>query len=195
MKDAFQIYDIGKELFSTPAYPGDPVPCKTPFLEIKEGDVCNLTVITMGSHNGTHLDAPKHFCPDKGGVDTIPLAKCMGACKVAEVSGEITEECMKKLLEDGTGKLLLKGDILLTPEAASVLAEAKTDLIGVESQTVGKGDTQPVVHKILLSAEVVILEGLVLREVLPGNYFLAAQPLKWEGIDGSPVRPVLLSME
>ena len=77
MKDAFQIYDIGKELFSTPAYPGDPVPCKTPFLEIKKGDVCNLTVITMGSHNGTHLDAPKHFCPDKGGVDTIPLAKCI----------------------------------------------------------------------------------------------------------------------
>ncbi len=83
-------YDIGKELFSTPVYPGDPVPQKSPFFQIKQGDGCNLTVITMGSHNGTHLDAPKHFCEGKGGVDTIPLEKCLGICKVAEINGEVT---------------------------------------------------------------------------------------------------------
>lgn len=68
-----KMYDIGKELFSTPAYPGDPVPGKTPYYEIEKGDDCNLTVLTMGSHNGTHLDAPKHFCAGKHGVDKIPL--------------------------------------------------------------------------------------------------------------------------
>ncbi|MFQ7550631.1 MAG: cyclase family protein [Blautia marasmi] len=67
-----KMYDIGKELFSTPAYPGDPVPGKTPYYEIEKGDACNLTVLTMGSHNGTHLDAPKHFCAGKHGVDRIP---------------------------------------------------------------------------------------------------------------------------
>lgn len=187
-----KIYDIGKELFSTPAYPGDPKPEKTPFLEIEKGAVCNLTVISMGSHNGTHLDAPKHFCKGKGGVDTIPLNKCMGTCKVAELSGEVTKERMEELLADGTRKLPIKGEILLTPESAEVMADRKLDLIGVEDQTVGAGESQKIIHKILLGAEVVILEGLVLKEVNPGNYFLAAQPLKMEGLDGSPVRPVLM---
>ena len=92
-------YDIGKELFSTPVYPGDPVPQKRPFFQIEQGDGCNLTVITMGSHNGTHLDAPKHFCEEKGGVDTIPLEKCLGICKVAEINGEVTGRIMENLLE------------------------------------------------------------------------------------------------
>lgn len=188
-------YDIGKELFSTHVYPGDPVPQKRPFFQIKQGDGCNLTVITMGSHNGTHLDAPKHFCEGKGGVDTIPLEKCLGICKVAEINGEVTGRIMENLLEDGTEKLLLKGEILLTPQAAQVMADKKIHLVGVESQTVGEGEGQTLVHQILLGAEVVILEGLVLKEVKPGKYFLAAQPLKWEDVDGSPVRPVLIDME
>ena len=83
-----KMYDIGKELFSTPAYPGDPVPGKTPYYEIEKGDDCNLTVLTMGSHNGTHLDAPKHFCAGKHGVDKIPLEKCMGVCRVAEAAAQ-----------------------------------------------------------------------------------------------------------
>lgn len=191
----FQIYDIGKELFSSPVYPGDPKPEKSTFLAIEKGDICNLTIIKMGSHNGTHLDAPKHFCQGKGGVDTIPLEKCVGYCKVVEISGVITGKDMERFLADGTKKLLLKGEILLTPEAARVIADAKIDLIGVESQTVGESHTQPVIHEILLSVEVVILEGLVLKQVKPGQYFLAAQPLKWEGLDGSPVRPVLISAD
>ena len=63
----------------------------------------------MGSHNGTHLDAPKHFCQGKGGVDTIPLEKCVGYCKVVEISGVITGKDMERFLADGTKKLLLKG--------------------------------------------------------------------------------------
>lgn len=189
-----KIYDISKELFSTPVYPGDPAPGRTPFLEIEKGAVCNLTVLTMGSHNGTHLDAPKHFCREKGGVDTISLDKCMGMCKVAALEGEVGRGELEKLLADGTRKLLLKGEILLTPECAQVMAEKRLDLIGVEGQTVGEGEGQILVHRILLSAEVVILEGLVLKDITPGSYFLAAQPLKMEGLDGSPVRPVLLDI-
>lgn len=187
-----RFHDIGKELFSTLVYPGDPAPSKTPFYEIKKGDDCNLTILSFGSHNGTHLDAPKHFCEGKHGVDQIPLEKCLGECKVIKAEGVIGKEEMEALLADGTKKLLIKGEILLTPESAKVCAEVGLDLIGVESQTVGGKGTQKAVHQTLLSAEIVILEGLVLGEVTQGTYFLSALPMKMEGLDGSPVRPVLI---
>ena len=60
----FQFYDITKELFSTAVYPGDPVPQKEPFYSMEKGDPCNLTVLSMGSHTGTHMDAPRHFVKD-----------------------------------------------------------------------------------------------------------------------------------
>ena len=85
-------------------------------------------------HIWTHLNT---FVREKGGVDTIPLEKCVGYCKVVEISGVITGKDMERFLADGTKKLLLKGEIFLTPEAARVIADAKIDLIGVESQTVG----------------------------------------------------------
>lgn len=193
-KGEIPLLDIGKGLFSTPVYPGDPEPRKEPFFQIEKGDDCNLTVLTMGSHNGTHLDAPKHFCQGRGSVDRIPLEKCMGICKVVSLTGEITAPVMEMLLKDGTKKILIKGQILLTPEAAEVMADREIDLVGVESQTVGAGEGQKQVHKILLGKDVVILEGLVLEKILPGPYFLAAQPLKMEGLDGSPVRPVLIPL-
>ncbi len=188
-----KIYDISKELFSSSVYPGDPAPEKELFYSTKEGNVCNLTRLTLGSHNGTHLDAPRHFFQEKHGADQIPLEKTIGRCKVAELSGTVSADQIRKLLEPDTRKLLIKGEILLTPEAAQVMAEKKLDLIGVEGQTVGEGETQISIHRILLEAEVVILEGILLDEVTPGYYFLAAQPLKMEGLDGSPVRPVLLT--
>ena len=101
---------------------------------------------------------------------------------------------MERMLADGTKKLLLKGHILLTPQAACVCAGAELDLIGVEDQTVGDQDTQKEIHQILLGAEIVIVEGLVLGEVPKGEYFLAAQPMKMADLDGSPVRPVLMEM-
>ena len=109
-----------------------------------------------------------------------------------KAEGVIGKEEMEALLADGTKKLLIKGEILLTPESAKVCAEAGLDLIGVESQTVGGKGTQKAVHQTLLSAEIVILEGLVLGEVTQGTYFLSALPMKMEGIDGSPVRQVLI---
>lgn len=190
----FKYYDISRELFSSPVYPGDPVPDKQPFKSIADGDSCNLTHLTMGSHSSTHLDAPKHFIPDGIGVSEIPLDKTMGMCKLVEAQGTISKEQMSRWLNDGTRRLLIKGDILLTPESAEVMAEKNLDLIGVEGQTVGGEGTQHLIHRILLGAEVIILEGLNLTEPAPGSYFLAAQPLKMDGLDGSPARPVLVCL-
>lgn len=194
MAHQFEFFDIAKELFSSPVYPGDPVPEKKPFKSIEGGDSCNLTHLSLGSHCGTHLDAPKHFVPSGVGVSEIPLSKVMGMCKVVEASGPISAQQTREWLSDGTRKLLIKGEILMTPEAAEIMASERLDLIGVEGQTVGADGTQKVIHCTLLGAEVVILEGLDLSLPKPGLYFLASQPLKMEGLDGSPVRPVLMKL-
>lgn len=188
-----RLYDISRELFSSPVYPGDPMPERAPFLSIKNGDVCNLTILSMGSHNGTHLDAPRHFAADGAGVSDIPLEKTIGMCRVVAAHGRITSGQIEEWVHQGTKKLLIKGEIIVTPQAAKTMVQCGLELLGVEGPTVGEEGTQETVHKILLGAEMVILESLVLEEPEPGNYFLAAQPLKMSELDGSPVRPVLIS--
>ena len=188
----FQFYDITRELFSTAVYPGDPVPQKEPFYSMEKGDPCNLTVLSMGSHTGTHMDAPRHFVRDGKDIAALSLSQVMGDCKVVEAGGALTGQQAGEWLSDGTEKLLIKGEILVTPGFAQATAEHHLALLGVEGQTVGKDGTQQEIHQILLGAETVILEGLTLAQVPPGKYFLAAQPLKMAGLDGSPVRAVLV---
>lgn len=185
-------YDLSKELFSTPSYPGDPEPKKESFYSIDKGDVCNLTVITYGSHNGTHLDAPKHFCKGSGDVTEIPLEKCIGPCRVVCLSGRLTGEDIYSAVEGGVRRLLIKGEIVLTREAARAMADSGLWYLGVESQTVGDAECQADVHRILLGADIVIAEGLVMDGIAEDNYFLMSQPLKLGGLDGSPIRPVLI---
>lgn len=191
------LHDITQELFSSPVYPGDPAPHKEYFLNIDRGDICNLTVLSMGSHVGTHMDAPRHFYAKGDDVCQIPLSKCIGECKVISAPTQeekwiISENDMKKLLSDGTKKLLIKGNIEITEAAATEMVGNGLELIGVEAQTVGPADAPAQVHYILLAAKVVILEGLRLGEIPSGNYILTASPLKMDGLDGSPVRAVLI---
>lgn len=187
-----KFYDISQELFSAPVYPGDPKPEKTSFFSIEKGDSCNLTVLTMGSHSGTHLDSPRHFIKNGRDIAALPLEQVMGTCKVVEAFGELSACQIENWLNDGTKKLLIKGEIIVTPASAQAMADLGLGLLGVEGQTVGKDGTQETVHRILLGAELVILEGLRMSQVPAGTYFLAAQPLKMNGLDGSPVRPVLI---
>jgi len=189
------VIDISRELFQSSVYPGDPKPGKIPFLSIEKGDICNLTILSMGSHTGTHLDAPSHFYKNGKSMEKLDLVKCVGECKVVCLTGKITNEVMTKALQDGTKRLLIKGNVEFTLEAAQVCSKMQTFLIGVESQTVGIEGTQVPIHRELLGNEIVILEGLVLDHVMEGQYILAAQPLKMEGLDGSPVRAVLMEIE
>lgn len=187
------IYDITKELFSTIAYPGDPVPAKKKWLSIEQDDVCNLTAINLGSHSGTHMDAPKHFIADGKDVAEVSLEKCIGNCQVVHYNGKITDEFLTETLEAGIDKLLVRGNVVLDKESAESIIRYGLCLIGVEASTVGDKANQEHVHKILLGNEVVILENLQLDNVREGKYFLAAQPLKMQDVDGSPVRAVLIA--
>lgn len=190
-----KIIDISQEIFSAEIFPGDPVPGMDMVMSWENDDVCQLTELTLGSHTGTHMDAPRHFLEDGKDIAEVALEKCMGACKVVEVTGEISGKQMEELLADGTRRLLLKGKQVITEDAARVMAEKSLKCIGVEGLTVGPFSSPAPVHKILLGSEIVILEGLRLDNAAEGEYFLAAQPLKMKELDGSPVRAVLIDFE
>lgn len=191
------IIDITKDLFEAEVYPGDPIPRKRAVLSFEKEipDVCQVTELIMGSHTGTHLDAPLHFIPDGKDVAQIDLKKCIGKCRVIECSGILPGNIIRTISNAGVKKLLFKGNVQIDVNTALCLTECGMDCIGVEMGTVTVGEQQADVHRILLAAEIVIIEGLNLSHVDEGDYFLSACPLKMKGIDGSPVRAVLYQCE
>ena len=188
------IYDITQELFSCHVYPGDPKPKKQRLLSTADGDVCNLTALSLCAHNGTHVDAPFHFLGGGRTVDQIPLSVFVGECYVARHSGYVTAEDARAILarSNGADRLLIAGPATVTAEAARVFAQRKLRLLGNESQTVGPENATMEVHLILLGAEIVLLEGVVLDKVPEGRYFLSAAPLNLGGADGAPCRAYLM---
>ncbi len=189
-----KIYDISQEVFGCDVYPGDEVPSKREDMRISRGDLYNLTSFSMCAHNGTHIDAPFHFLEEGDTIDQIPLEKLVGDCYVSQQKEDIDEEKARQILDDARGinRILIKGTGVVTLAAAQVFAEAGIDLIGVESQSVGPEDAPMAVHKVLLGARVVLLEGIRLGEVAEGVYFLNAAPISLAGSDGAPCRAILM---
>ena len=197
-----KIYDISQELFSCVVFPGDPVPKKETLNSMKSGDLYNLTAFSMCAHNGTHIDAPSHFIDDGANIDSIPLSKTVGYAYVAEHNGTINASDIKSILEKAEGispeaakRILIKGRATLSFEAAEVIAASDVVLFGNESQTVGPEDAPMEVHRTLLGADVVLLEGIRLSAVPEGVYLLSAAPLNLSGADGAPCRALLISID
>ncbi|MBE6542753.1 MAG: cyclase [Ruminococcaceae bacterium] len=196
-----KIYDISQEVFSCEVYPGDPAPLKKSICSIVEGNPCNLTEFSMCAHNGTHIDAPYHFLNDGKKIDEIDLSKCTGFAFVTKHDGIVTANDAKTILQNASlhnpeaaKRILIGGNAVISLDAAKVFADAKIDLIGNESQTVGPEDSPMEVHRLLLGAEVVLLEGIRLADVSCGVYLLSAAPLSLGGSDGSPCRAVLIEL-
>lgn len=197
-----KIYDISQEIFGCKVYPDDPSPKKKMLSSMEKGDLYNLTEFSMCAHNGTHIDAPFHFVGDGKTVDSIDLESVVGMAYVAEhqgiVSGDDAERIFRQAKEqnsEAAKRILIKGETEVSAEAAKVFAASKILLLGNESQTVGPENAPMAVHKILLSADVVLLEGIRLASVSEGVYFLNAAPLNLSGADGSPCRAVLIAAE
>lgn len=197
-----KIYDISQEVFGCQVFPGDPVPEKKAVSSIEEGALYNLTTFSMCAHNGTHIDAPFHFLKDGKTVDKIPLEAFVGMAYVAEHSGVVTAGDAENIISkaraqnsESAKRILIKGDIEVSAEAARVFAACDILLLGNEPQTVGPQNAPMEVHLILLGAGVVLLEGIRLSEVSEGVYFLNAAPLNLSGSDGSPCRAVLIDSE
>lgn len=191
------IIDISQEVFSSKIFPGDPSPHRKSLMSTADGDVCNLTEFSMCAHNGTHIDAPYHFLEDGKTVEKMGLEPFVGDCFLARCNGDVTAADASAIMEkartaNASERILIAGKATVTAEAARVFAAAGIKLIGNESQTVGPENAPKEVHLILLGAEVVLLEGIVLTDIPEGRYFLSAAPLSLGGCDGAPCRAYLI---
>lgn len=192
------------------SWPGDGAVRVVRERSMAKGDRLNQSRLELSAHTGTHIDAPVHFIRDGAGIESIPLERLLGPALVLDLPGltKIGAAGLKNAgIPEGTGRLLLKTDngrLLeqagfdsgyshLTEDGAAYLVDKGINLVGIDYLSVaayGKGEA---VHRALLTAGVVIIEGLDLRRVPAGAYNLAALPLRIEGCDGSPARVVLTS--
>lgn len=205
-----RIIDISVPVYTGMVYyPGDPGAVIEPVLNIAQGDSANLSRLRLGSHTGTHIDAPRHFEKNGVSVDRVSLATLMGPCRVADLTGAgdfITSEDLEEASTRGCERLLLKTQnsklwanpeftadyVPLSDDAAKYLVETGVKLIGIDYLSIErfKSERHPVHHE-LLSAGVIILEGIDLSEVAAGHYNLTCLPLKILDGDGAPARAVL----
>ena len=197
-----KIYDISQEVFGCQVYPGDPMPEKKELKSMEKGEVYNLTAFSMCAHNGTHIDAPRHFIQGGKTVDEISMDAFIGMAYVAEHSGVVTDNDATEIIAnakkqnmEAAKRILIKGEVEISLEAANVFASSNILLLGNEPQSVGPQETPMAVHLALLSADVILLEGIRLSAVPEGVYFLNAAPLNLAGTDGSPCRAVLIDIE
>ena len=197
-----KIYDISQEVFGCQVYPGDPMPEKKELRSMEKGEVYNLTAFSMCAHNGTHIDAPRHFIKDGKTIDEICFDAFVGMAYVAEHRGVVSDNDAVEIIEKAkkhnpevAKRILIKGEVEVSLEAANVFASSNILLLGNEPQSVGPQETPMAVHLALLSADVILLEGIRLSAVPEGVYFLNAAPLNLAGADGSPCRAVLIDNE
>jgi arylformamidase len=206
-----RIYDVTVPLSKdVPTFPGDPRFEMDFAHRIEEGKPYNVAYLKLGAHAGTHVDAPFHFLRNGRTVDQLPLEVLMGRARVVEIASRalISRGDVEAADLAGATRVLFKtrnsGTLLrpefredfvaLAPEAAAWLVKAGMTLVGVDYLSVEKfGSEDFAAHHALLGAGVVIVEGLDLSEVPPGDYDLTCLPLRIVGADGSPARVVLRS--
>lgn len=157
--------------------------------------------VLMETHSGTHFDAPYHMIPDGKRANQIPLENFFGRADVIEVKGDSIEE--KHIPENPEEILLFKTKnsnlydefhtdfTYLSLEAARKIAAKNVKLVGIDYLSIEKfGSPEPVVHKTLMKKDIIIVEGIVLKDVKPGKYEFICLPLNMSE-DGAPCRAVL----
>jgi arylformamidase len=207
-----KIYDVTFPISAqTPIYEGDPKVKIETTAALEAGDAANVSMICCGVHTATHVDAPNHFIEGTRRVHELELEKLIGDCRVLELDENVAAIEPEHLENLGDAERVLfktrnsafwnepeKGFrtdfTYITPDAARVLAEKNVKLVGIDYLSVerfGSKDFQT--HITLLEREVVIIEGLDLREISGGDYELICLPIKYIGGagDGAPARTVL----
>ena len=190
-------------------WPGDPPIDIKRVKDMEQGDNANLSMISMGAHSGTHMDAPLHFLQEGIGIDRMPLDTTVGRARVIEIqdnelikpeelSGHRIRRGERILFKTRNSSRVWQTDkfiedfVFISNEAAYLLAKIGVRVVGVDYLSVGgfqQGGSY--VHKILLGGGVWIIEGLDLSRVSPGEYDLICLPLKLDRGDGAPARAVL----
>jgi arylformamidase len=178
---------------------------------MRKGDAFTLSVLSMGAHSGTHIDAPMHFIRDGISVDRVPLEPLIGPARVIEIADGVQAINSAELNRHqwrGAERVLfrtrssLRGWMAsrdfhrdfayITPDAAQLLADAGVKLVGIDYLSTEQfGAPAPVTHRILLGKGIPIVEGLALEGVHAGDYDLIVLPLKVAGHEGAPARAVM----
>jgi len=197
-----------------PIYPGDPPPAFASYATL-EKDGVNVTRLTLGSHTGTHLDAPKHFIQDGIGIDQIPPNKLVGEAYVTDLSnkpigsgitaqdlrqkldGRVAEDdivvCYTGCSEHWGDETVTRNYTYLTAEAADYLVSKRVRAVGIDFLSVEKFKApDPVVHKTLLGNRIFIVESLnkATKQFVGSRILMICMPIKLQNGDGAPARVV-----
>jgi arylformamidase len=207
-------YDISLTISSDlPTWPGDPGITLERTEKIEDGDNANVSRLDMGVHTGTHVDAPVHFLSGGSAVDQLDLKILTGRAYVLNLpevdlitapvleASNIPPRTRRVLFKTRNSEFWARGESIfqtefvgLSADAAEYLVERGIKLIGVDYLSVAPYKHSRPTHEILLSAGVVIIEGLDLTEVSQGRYTLYCLPLKLLGSDGAPARAILIGV-
>lgn len=193
-----------------PVWPGD-TPFSAPLAwSMAEGGTVNVSAITTTPHLGSHADAPFHTEPRGEGIADLPLERYLGPCRVVKVPPQplIEPRHLEGIDLSSPPRLLLKTESVrdrktfperfsaISPELAALLGEKRVLLVGLDTPSVDPFDSKTLdTHHALAKGGVAILEGLVLDGVPEGIYELIALPLRMAGLDASPVRAVLRTLD
>lgn len=195
---------------STPTYLGDPSFKRRLVQSISANDPTNVSLLTMSAHIGTHVDAPSHLFNGANSIDQIPLDILVGRVLVVEYSGlgPITANDMENfgisygitrvLFKTRNSQLLDRREFVydyvgFTEEAGKWVVNRGIKLIGIDYLSVdAPQNINFPVHRLMLAAEVVVVEGLSLGEISAGEYTLVCLPMKLEETEGAPARVILL---
>lgn len=203
-----KLYDISMPIHAgMPVYKNDV--SRQPRLTVNrtiEADGAASSTITLELHTGTHLDAPGHMLEGGNTIDELPLTSVLTSCRVVgltALTGEIRPEDLAPFDIQPGEFILIKTEnsyresfetqfVFLGQRAANWLAKQGVKGVGTDGLGLERGQPGHPTHKALFKAGCVVLEGLVLRNIEPGNYKLIALPLKIIGAEASPVRAVLV---
>lgn len=192
-------------------YEGDPPVRLERVASIAAGDLSNLTGAELGLHSGTHIDAPVHFIDGAPGIEAVPLDALIGPALVVDataIAGEIGADAVRVFPLGNAERVLFKTTnsrlwdldrfspdfVGLSEEAANQLVQWGVRLVGIDYLSIAAYQDAAPTHRALLNLGVVILEGLDLRRVDPGEYEMVCLPLLVPGSDGAPARVLLRAL-
>jgi arylformamidase len=210
-REARILIDVSRPIHpDMPVYPGDPAPSMEALSRLDDGDDANCSRLTLGNHTGTHVDAPRHVLADGAPLGDVPLERLVGPARVVDLRGRrVIDAATLAAVEVAADEILLcRTDnsarwgapdfatdfVHLSEDAAVLLVERGVRAVGVDGLSVDavKGRGLPV-HRRLLAAGVLVIEGLDLGAAPAGRYTLVCLPLHLPTLDGAPARAVLLA--
>jgi arylformamidase len=205
-------FDISAPVFDgMPGFPGDPDVRVVPAKRIAAGDPYNLSRLALGSHSGTHVDPPNHFVERAPGIDEVDLRRLNGPCCVVDIPRDCpsvdarsaarvppnTERVLFRTANSArwaVAERFFEDYVAVDPAAADVLLARGVRLVGIDALSVERDPTDRFpVHRALLGAGALILEGVRLEHVPAGAYELRCLPLRLRGGDGGPCRAALVA--